>query len=251
MEPQPQGADLRDELWKATNEANTAFEGNFYHASTLANALNPCMSISGLGLVGLPLTNRDAGAIIANCSAPALSGKGKRNVAPQAVRDTWEIDSRLVSFGNTGWKNYVDNTLSREVCKSLGVKIGAHPPKMELQKLLLFDSGSTTACFTPGQDTQRVIGAFASATILLPSFHSGGEVVFSHMTITKSVDLSRDSLQSTTLVAWYTDVKHAIKPLTSGYRLALSYSLIHDQSSGLPYPILPSMSPMMLLCQVI
>lgn len=37
-------------------------------------------------------------------------------------------------------------------------------------------------------------------------------------------------------MAWYTDVTHKIKPITSGYCLALSYSLIHSIES--PWPAL-------------
>ncbi|PSS34002.1 hypothetical protein PHLCEN_2v1954 [Hermanssonia centrifuga] len=33
---------------------------------------------------------------------------------------------------------------------------------------------------------------------------------------------------------WYTDVMHEIKPITSGYRLALSYNLIHSTKSLRP-----------------
>ncbi|KAF8831667.1 hypothetical protein HHX47_DHR1000582 [Lentinula edodes] len=41
-------------------------------------------------------------------------------------------------------------------------------------------------------------------------------------------------------MAWYTDVQHEVKPITSGYRLALSYNLVHV-TPGVPPPILPDM----------
>jgi len=41
-------------------------------------------------------------------------------------------------------------------------------------------------------------------------------------------------------LAWYTDVTHEVKPVTSGYRLAISYNLVNP-SPGLPPPHLPDM----------
>ena len=39
-------------------------------------------------------------------------------------------------------------------------------------------------------------------------------------------------------LAWYTDVTHEVKPVTSGYHLAISYNLMNT-SRGLPAPHLP------------
>ena len=65
-------------------------------------------------------------------------------------------------------------------------------------------------------------------------------MVVSHASTTQTLDFSANSLLSTALLAWYTDVKHEVKEITSGYRLALSYNLIHDNTSD-PCPALPQM----------
>jgi len=85
---------------------------------------------------------------------------------------------------------------------------------------------------------------FATVVILLPSPYTGGEVVVQHSTSTKTVDLSSNSTLSTSILAWYTDVRHEVKPIKTGYRLALSFNLIHLPSSGNPasIPSLPSTS---------
>ena len=82
---------------------------------------------------------------------------------------------------------------------------------------------------------------FATLIIVLPSSYTGGEVHVTHASKTKVIDLSPISLLSTCVLAWYTDVKHEVKPVTSGYRLALSYNLIHT-SPGVPIPSLPNMN---------
>jgi len=89
--------------------------------------------------------------------------------------------------------------------------------------------------------TQKANDMFATVVILLPSAYTGGQVVVSHASTTKTIDLAPNSLLSTAVLAWYTDVKHEVKPVTSGYRLALSYNLIHGAPSDVPMPTLPEM----------
>ena len=83
---------------------------------------------------------------------------------------------------------------------------------------------------------------FATVIIVLPSAYTGGQVILSHSSTTKKIDFAKESLFSTALLAWYTDVKHEVKEVTSGYRLALSYNLIHVAPPGVPRPSLPDMS---------
>lgn len=75
---------------------------------------------------------------------------------------------------------------------------------------------------------------FATIIVVLPSQFSGGAAHLSHGNISRVYDCSAASLDSTTVMAWYTDVTHEIKPITSGYRLALSYNLIHTTTSLRP-----------------
>ena len=81
---------------------------------------------------------------------------------------------------------------------------------------------------------------FATVIIVLPSLYTGGEVHVSHGNTRKIFDLASSSAFTTSLLTWYTDVMHEVKPITSGYRLALSYNLIHT-SPGIPRPTLPDM----------
>ncbi|KAF8908585.1 hypothetical protein CPB84DRAFT_1767012 [Gymnopilus junonius] len=222
------GGDLQDDLEEVLNDKNFSFEGTFYHAGLLTAAPNPCLHISGLGFVGLPLSDRDAKCIV-SCATLAPFGHGERTLVDKIVRDTWEIEPARVTFANPHWEPYIKSTVVHEVCKSLGVAIGNHPPKMELHKLLLYEKGSH---FLPHQDTQKAERMFATVVIILPSPYAGGEVVVSHASTTKTIDFASNSLLSTAILAWYTDVKHAVKEVIAGYRLALSYNLIHDEPSS-------------------
>jgi len=53
-----------------------------------------------------------------------------------------------------------------------------------------------------------------------------------------SVDCSQQSLTYTTVLAWYNSVTRGLEPITSGYRLTLSFNLIHTTTS--PLPALPA-----------
>ena len=79
---------------------------------------------------------------------------------------------------------------------------------------------------------------FATIIIVLPSCYTGGQVHVSHGHLTKVLDFAPQSFLTTCVLAWYTDVVHEVKPITSGYRLALSYNLVHT-SPGIPRPMLP------------
>ena len=75
---------------------------------------------------------------------------------------------------------------------------------------------------------------FATVIIILPSQFTGGAVHLKHNDNSVVYDTSETSLFETTVLAWYTDVQHEVKPVTSGYRLALSYNLVHTTQSIRP-----------------
>jgi hypothetical protein len=81
---------------------------------------------------------------------------------------------------------------------------------------------------------------FASLIIILPSKFEGGQVHVSHGNDKDVFDISPTSEFTISALAWYTDVIHEVKPVTSGYRLAVSYNLVNTLP-GLPPPHLPDM----------
>lgn len=131
----------KDDLYDALSDANFALSGSFYHAGILTTAPNPCLHISGLGLVGMPLSERDARSLI-SCATLAPFGNGERTVVDKEVRDTWEIEPERIAFGNSEWVNFINGAVCNDVCKALGVSVGISPPRIELYKLLLYETGS-------------------------------------------------------------------------------------------------------------
>lgn len=83
------------------------------------------------------------------------------------------------------------------------------------------------ASFLPHVDTEKADGMFATMIIVLPSEFTGGAAHLSHGEVLTVLDCSEGSELKPTVLAWYTEVKHGIKPITSGFRLALSYNMVH------------------------
>lgn len=79
--------------------------------------------------------------------------------------------------------------------------------------------------------TEKADGTFATITVVLPSEHTGGEAHLSHNGVSVNYDSSQASLEATTVMGWYNNVVHEIKPIKSGYQLAISFNLIHTANS--------------------
>lgn len=66
----------------------------------------------------------------------------------------------------------------------------------------------------------------------------GGDIRASHGDRSLTLEPAAGSLYETTLLAWYSDVSHEADDLTSGYRLALVYNLVHTSADTSP-PCIP------------
>lgn len=84
---------------------------------------------------------------------------------------------------------------------------------------------------------EQVDGMFASIVIILPCDFTGGDIRLSYGGLAPGLDCVPKSVLSTTVVSWYRGVTREMAPVTSGYRLALSYNLIHTaQDTMRPAP---------------
>ncbi|KAK0234085.1 hypothetical protein IW262DRAFT_1477480 [Armillaria fumosa] len=205
------------------------------HAAKPSNRHPPPNLVDGIGPISLPLSTRDARLIISNASR-APYGHNQETIVNTNVRDTWEINAARITLRNPGWQAFVEGTVLPSILQKLGMHVTA--PRCELYELLLYQEGSH---FARHQDTARTPGMFATIVIILPSRYEGVEVEVSHAgaSLPLMFDFASQSQSSTTVLAWYTDVHHEIKRVTSGYRLALTYNVIRPPSRGAePLPTL-------------
>ncbi|KAK3113278.1 hypothetical protein LTR53_009592 [Teratosphaeriaceae sp. CCFEE 6253] len=171
----------------------------------------------------LPLAAHDAQKIIA-AAHQAPFGKGSETIIDQSVRNTWELDHTQFTVRNPAFP--VAQTF-RQACEGLG--LSEQGVEAQAYKLLLYEPG---AMFKPHTDTEKTPGMFGTMIISLPSYHAGGTLQLSHSGLEMRFDTCT---QSASWAAWYSDVRHEVKPVTDGYRLVLTYDLVQKASSGQIY----------------
>lgn len=118
-------------------------------------------------------------------------------------------------------------TVLDAVHKDLGLtchRIGVHA---ELYKLLIYEEG---AFFKPHQDSEKTPGMFGTLVVCLPSRHEGGKVLLTHNKRDAEFATAEHSKFETTFAAWYSDVRHEVEKVTSGYRVVLTYNLVQHSS---------------------
>ncbi|KAF9256205.1 hypothetical protein L218DRAFT_950169 [Marasmius fiardii PR-910] len=230
--------DILEDL-DAAPSGDLDFVGTFAFSKTYGDAPNPALYLEDLGTIGLPLSSREAKAVIAK-SIQAPFGQGERTVVDKEVRDTWEMDVSKVKFEEPAWTAFMHRVV-QEVCQALGVNFQASQPRIPLH-----------LNFLPHVDTEKPNGMFASIIVVLPSRFTGGDAHVSHGSLKNVFNTSVPSATKTTVFSWYTDVMHEIvrdffrpvvestltletqKPITSDYRFALSYNLFHTINSLRP-----------------
>lgn len=137
--------DIRDGLDECLS--NIKGTGTFALFESLDNPPNPGLYLEQGGTIGLPLSGRDAQAII-SASHAAPFGKGEETIVDTRVRKTWELSPSDFELRNPAWKKFV-NSIVAKVSEGLGVDATGTAVSAELYKMLLYDEG---AMFKPHQE---------------------------------------------------------------------------------------------------
>ena len=154
-------AGFKSALSQRLDQVKTA--GSFATAGSFGSA-GKCSSVSllpldveGYGLVGFPLTETTAKALINICHRapfgkgilrfwrnlcrlPANGCTGSETIVNESVRKTWELDPTDFIFVDPNWDPSVQRT-ARTAAHELGYAEGASI-KAELYKLLLYEEGA-------------------------------------------------------------------------------------------------------------
>ena len=177
----------------------------------------PTIDVHGVGRIAFPILPVQAERLVAIAEA-APYGRGEETVVDREVRRTWQVDSANVRFGGRHW----DKTLAglvADIALALGVD---EPVAADFYKLLVYDTGSF---FVDHRDTEKAPGMFATMVLVLPSTHSGGELVIKHLGREVVLDPRPEEPSEIGFAAFYADCVHEVRPVTKGCRLALIYNL--------------------------
>ena len=198
---------------------------SFAFADTAPSAPNLGLEVQELGIIGLPLSTRDADALKTKCHRSPF-GKGEETLVDAAVRSSWELDSSQFQLSNPAWQLFIQNNIT-EVYDKLGLSYGRENVRAELYKPLIYEEG---AFFKPHQDSEKTNGMFGTLVVSLPSKHEGGKVILRHNDTEAFFDSAKDSPFETSIAAWYSDILHEVQMLTSGHRVVLIYNLVQTSS---------------------
>jgi 2-oxoglutarate-Fe(II)-dependent oxygenase superfamily protein len=190
-----------------------------FSAQLLAPANSLQLEVSGIGPVRLPVRAPQAKKLIA-AARPAKFGRGEETLTDTDVRDTWELTPDQLTLGGSGWTELLDSTLEH-FRDELGL-----PPTARLRaephSMLVYGKGQF---FLPHQDSEKDDSMVGTLVVSLPSTHTGGELIIEHAGESISHRASKTDL---TFVAFYSDCRHEVTPVRSGYRVTLTFNLLAD-----------------------
>ncbi|KAJ3374054.1 hypothetical protein GGF31_008270 [Allomyces arbusculus] len=216
-------------LTQAVAEIAVAGNVESYSFGGRADALlaAPGLVIDGIGPIALPVVDAAQADKIKGVATEAPFGRDMDTLVDPAVRKSWQIEPSKVHLTHPHWTKGIE-MLKTEIAAKLGCE--GMQFDMPLYKFLLYEPGGH---FVKHRDTEKHNRMFATVMLQLPSVHEGGELVVYR-------DKSSDAAESIThdfgraegmapfavhYAVHYADAEHELKPITSGYRLALVYSL--------------------------
>lgn len=206
----------RERLAQLFDDAEPA--GSF-SAQLLAPAHLLQLEVSGVGPVHPPVRAPLAKKLIA-VARPAMFGRGEQTLTDTGIRDTWELTPDQLMLGGPSWPVLLNGALEHfrdELGLPRTSRLRAEPHSM-----LVYGKGQF---FLPHQDSEKHDAMVGTLVVSLPSAHTGGELVIDHAGESRAY---RASKQDLTLVAFYADCRHQVTPVSSGYRLTLTFNLLCD-----------------------
>jgi hypothetical protein len=206
--------------------ALAALDGPGTFATMARIPLNELTVSVGSTALSLPMTNSTRKKLV-KAAHRARYGKGTQTLLDTSVRDTWEIGASDLRLSG---RAVIDAQL-RRICDRLGL---AETCTLEarLHNLLVYEPGQF---FAPHQDSEKHDEMIGTLLVILPAVESvGGELVVSHAGASKTFEGAPRSL---TLVAFFADCRHEVKPLRAGSRAVLTFNLIARGDTGSRRPL--------------
>ncbi len=187
------------------------------------------LQVTGVGPVTLPVRAPMAKKLIA-AARPAHFGQGEETLLDRSVRDTWEITPEQFTIGGLDWPRLLDEVLGH-VRETLGVPKGARL-WVEPHSMLVYGKGQF---FLPHQDSEKDDAMIGTLVMSLPSVHTGGVLIVKHGDESAAYQAARDDL---TFAAFYSDCRHEVTRVRSGYRVAITFNLLCavDETDEAPEP---------------
>jgi len=199
--------------------------GSFF-SSRQASITDFDIKLNKVGPLIFPLTKDQIDPLIA-MAKPAQFGWCDQTILDESVRKVWEIPKNKVKIGKKQWRAKFEPLL-KKIKTDLGL-----PEKStltaDLHNMLIYEPGHF---FKPHQDSEKTDGMVATLVVVLPSQYDGGELIVDHNGVKQSFKFKASQLNKFSCVSFYADCYHEVQPVTSGYRVTLTYNLVLENYRG-------------------
>ncbi|CEM17103.1 unnamed protein product [Vitrella brassicaformis CCMP3155] len=154
-----------------------------------------------------------------------------RRQGHDTVMDLEARKSREVAGGLVALKSQAGNwtRVIEGICRQVEEEMSGPTSRVQADwyKMLLYSEGDF---FEVHKDTQRSNDHFASLLVFLPTEYTGGDFLLHDDGEFDGERFNRETQdalghQQARWIAFYSDIVHSVKPVLSGYRLALAYNL--------------------------
>jgi hypothetical protein len=183
------------------------------------------LEVEGVGRVLLPVSPGQARELC-QLGRRASFGRGAETLTDPKVRDTWEVPPDLVRIE---WSDTFRAILN-EVRDQLGLPSGCELAA-DFHSMLVYEPGQF---FVAHQDSEKDDAMVGTLVVTLPSAHTGGSLVVAHGAETTTY---RGSKVALTLVAFYADRRHEVRPVKTGHRITLTYNLLLRGDTSRPVAV--------------
>ena len=180
---------------------------------------------------------------LAQACEPASFGKNHENVLDETYRKAGKMDSEsfspMLDLSHTDLVEIVRGYLleGHQSTKNIKTELyklnvyGTHFIFIRLHMILCCCPGKGSF-FKSHVDTPRGKKMFGSLVVVFPTPHEGGALFLRHRGHEWIFDsgevLAAEDQPSIGYVAFFSDIEHEVAPVTSGYRITLTYNLYFD-----------------------
>lgn len=180
------------------------------------------LELRGLGPISLPITAASSRDLISEAVRSPF-GWRDQTITDLGVRDGWQIAKSRIKIDGRRW-NPVLRAMLEDIRAELGLPASGRL-RARLDKMTIYGPGQF---FKAHQDTEKSDRMIGTLVVVLPSRYTGGTLRIESNG--KRLDFRRSTRKAPTLdvIAFYSDCHHEIRPIKSGYRIALVYELDFD-----------------------
>ena len=182
--------DLKEDLASCLEPTTDPRPRSAYFTSD-AYCPNPALEVSGIGIVGLPLSERDAVAL-KNVAHPAVDNGNSSK--------TWQIDPSEFTIRSSYFRKWIEATVVRKVVGQLGVDdTTANASRADLRCLSISEPGGMLPLL---KESSKHTGTYGRLIVTLPAEYTGGLATFKYNGRTQDTLDSTNCLTKCKYGAW-------------------------------------------------